>query len=62
MAGEDDNDDMSGGAGDDTMKGEPGDDELYGIDYVVNNDSLDAGTGTNDACGTDPDPEVNCDS
>ena len=53
---------MAGGDGSDRISGAVGDDELYGIDHVVNNDSLDGGIGTNDACATDPDPEINCDS
>ena len=41
------------------MFGGDGNDNLNSVDGVVNNDSLDGGTGT-DICFSDPDPEVNC--
>jgi hypothetical protein len=41
------------------MVGGAGNDSLNSLDGVVNNDSLDGGTG-NDICDSDPDPELNC--
>jgi hypothetical protein len=49
--------------GDNHLLGGAGDDELESRDGVVDNDSLDGGSGSEtngDTCNSDPDPEVNC--